>query len=54
MTIALSPPAELVGRVLRGGVVALPGHDDCPVRPPYDQGLVTGGMTRCRHEEDAR
>lgn len=50
--ITMGLPRELVGGVLRGGVVALPRHDNRPIRPADDQRLVTVGVTWCRHEKD--
>jgi hypothetical protein len=54
VSITLGSPGELVGRVLRRRVVALPGHDHGPVRTADDKRLVTGGVTWRRHEEDPR
>jgi len=45
-------PGKLVGGVLGGGVVTLPGHDDNPVRPADHQRLVTGGVAWRGHERD--
>ena len=41
VSITLGSPGELVGRVLRRRVVALPGHDHGPVQTADDQRLVT-------------
>src|SRR6266567_4692992 len=54
VSITMGSPRELVGRVLRCRIVALPRHDHRPVRSADDQRLVTVGVTWRRHEEDPR
>ena len=49
----MGSPRKLVGRVLRSRIVALPGNDHCPVRPPDDERLVSLGVAWRRQQEDA-
>ena len=52
VTVPMGLPGKLVGGVLGGGVVALPGHNHGPIRLADRKRLVTVGVAGCGHEHD--
>ena len=51
MTVLVGSPGELVGGVLGGGVVTLPGQDYRSVEAANQHGLVAAGMSGRGNQE---